>query len=147
MLCVHMCGQPSGVKMPKKEASKAKRDAARSLNQLFGEEARAREERAKARQRKILGEMKHGKQGRPLEPLAVLQRAHVLLELGVPLSTLAAHGTRLPPRRLTEADLAIIARVQELYGFRPEVWSLVGVAFESGAPRAERVRGGQGRRG
>jgi len=109
----------------------AKIQSARALNDLFakasGADGTALDGRTLKRKQRLMRELAEGKDGRPLK-LEVLMYADELLALGETLSSMRKLKPKVPAGlpRSEEAD-AVFAEAQQLYGFDPKAWRLLGV--------------------
>lgn len=85
--------------------------------------------RTEKRRRRLLQELKEGKGGHALKPIEIVTHANELLEMGETLSTIRKNGVRTPKLDLddTPDKAETVLRAQEAYGFRPEVWKLLGL--------------------
>lgn len=124
-----------------------KRRVARQLNALFGTgqgENGKRDGRTEKRRLRLLKELKEGRAGKPLKPIEVITHADELLSLGETLSSIRKNGVRAlkSDNNFSGAQLEAVRRAQSAYGFRPEVWKLLGVEVERGveAERGKRRR-------
>jgi hypothetical protein len=123
-----------------------KRRVARQLNALFGADGEngKRDGRTEKRRQRLLKELKEGRAGKPLKPIEVITHADELLSLGETLSTIRKNGVRTSrsDTNFSGAQLEAVRRAQSAYGFRPEVWKLLGVDVDKGADetRAKRRR-------
>lgn len=109
-----------------------KRRVARQLNTLFGggnSQPGKLDGRTEKRRQRLLKELKDGKSGQPLKPIELIGHAHELLEMGETLSTIRKNGVKAPKLELEDSDEKVqtVLRAQEAYGFRPEVWKLLGI--------------------
>jgi len=110
----------------------AKIQSARALNDLFakatGADGAALDQRTLKRKQRLMRELAEGKNGKPLTALEVLMHADELLALGETLSSMRKLKPRVPakPPRSEDAD-AVFAEAQQLYGFDPKAWRLLGV--------------------
>lgn len=108
----------------------AKRRAARALNRLFSEAGAAPAQldgRTLKRKRRLMKDLVEGKNGEPLKALEVLTSATELLQLGETLASLRKLKPKLPPTPSGEEASAAILETQQLYGFDPKAWKLLGV--------------------
>lgn len=126
-----------------------KRRVARQLNALFGPSGGQNgklDGRTEKRRKRLLKELKEGRRGAPLKPIEIVTHADELLELGETLSSIRKNGVRirLDARgqdgisSFSTEQLEAVQRTQRAYGFRPEVWKLLGVNIEAGEDRAAR---------
>ncbi len=109
-----------------------KRRVARQLNTLFGGGASQPgklDGRTEKRRQRLLKELKEGRSGQPLKPIEIIAHAHELLEMGETLSTIRKNGVKTSKLELdgSAEKVATVLRAQEAYGFRPEVWKLLGI--------------------
>jgi len=109
-----------------------KRRVARQLNTLFGggnSQPGKLDGRTEKRRQRLMKELKEGKAGQPLKPIELIAHAHELLEMGETLSTIRKNGVKTPKLDLGDSDEKVqtVLRAQEAYGFRPEVWKLLGI--------------------
>lgn len=120
----------------------AKRRAARALNQAFSEQAGpAMDGRTLKRKKRLVRELKEGRNGKPLKALDVLQHSDELLQLGESLSSIRKLKPKVPPTpAMTEDALATIREAQSNYGFDPRAWKVLGVeqSVVDGQPKAKR---------
>ena len=119
-----------------------KRRVARQLNALFGStngQAGKLDGRTEKRRKRLLKELKEGRRGEPLKPIEVVTHANELLELGETLSSIRKNGVRSVRTDARAQDgigsfsseqLEAVQRTQSAYGFRPEVWKLLGINIE-----------------
>jgi hypothetical protein len=108
----------------------AKRRAARHLNSLFGEGGRAAGQldgRTEKRRRRLLEELKDGRNGRALKAIEVLTHTNELLELGETLSTIRKAGAKPRKMEISEEDQDVVQATQSEYNFRPEAWKMLGI--------------------
>ena len=118
------------------EEAVAKRRAARALNKLFEDLTRRRlDGRTEKRRRRLLAELKSGRRGRALKPSDFVAHVSELLALGESIRSLRKNGLMVPPFRATPEALEVAREVQELCGYDPRAWKLLGVDLE-GADRA-----------
>ena len=116
-----------------------KRRVARQLNTLFGggqsQPGKLDGRTAKRRQR-LLKELKEGRAGQPLKPIEIIAHANELLELGETLTMIRKNGVKTSKLELAGSDekVATVLRAQEAYGFRPEVWKLLGIELSELTP-------------
>jgi hypothetical protein len=121
----------------------AKRRAARHLNSLFGEGGRsagALDGRTEKRRRRLLAELKDGRNGRPLKAIEILTHTNELLELGETLSSIRKAGAKPLKSSITDSDRDVIMSTQTEYGFRPEAWKMLGVDISGGESAGKRGR-------
>jgi hypothetical protein len=119
----------------------AKRRAARHLNSIFGEGGRsggALDGRTEKRRRRLLQELKEGRQGRPLKAIEILTHTNELLELGETLSSIKKAGAKQIKTALSDADRDVVESTQAEYGFRPEAWKMLGIDIGGAAEAAPR---------
>lgn len=125
----------------------AKRRAARHLNSLFGEGGRsagALDGRTEKRRRRLLAELKDGRNGRALKAIEILTHTNELLELGETLSSIRKAGAK--PRKMNISDNNqedVVQATQAEYNFRPEAWKMLGVDIsgtEAGAGKRGRKK-------
>ncbi len=110
-----------------------KRRLARRLNQLLTEgsdPSALGDGRTERRRQRLLKELEEGTRADPptLKPIEVLQHAHDLLTLGVPLPAIRK-AVRLAPRPAIDPDEAreLLAKLQRAYDFRPEAYEFLGL--------------------
>lgn len=109
-----------------------KRRVARQLNTLFGggnNQPGKLDGRTEKRRLRLLKELKDGRSGQPLKPIEIIAHANELLEMGETLSTIRKNGVKTPKLELEAGAERVetVLRAQEAYGFRPEVWKLLGI--------------------
>ena len=112
----------------------AKRRAARALNRLFSESPQAQtlDRRSLRRKKRLLTELKEGKDGNPLKALDALGHATELFTMGETLLSLRKLKPKLPPKLDVAGDNAgVLTEVQRLYQFDPRAWRLLGVDIGS----------------
>jgi hypothetical protein len=109
-----------------------KRRVARQLNTLFGGPGTPTgklDGRTEKRRQRLLKELKEGRAGQALKPIEIVCHANELMSLGETLSSIRKNGVKAA--RLDLADSSekaeTVLRAQEAYGFRPEVWKLLGI--------------------
>jgi hypothetical protein len=119
-----------------------KRRVARQLNALFGPGGSQNgklDGRTEKRRKRLLKELKEGRRGEPLKPIEIVSHANELLELGETLSSIRKNGVRsvrIDARAqngistFSSEQLEAVQRTQSAYGFRPEVWKLLGVNID-----------------
>jgi hypothetical protein len=120
-----------------------KRRVARQLNALFGPGGSQNgklDGRTEKRRKRLLKELKEGRRGEPLKPIEIVSHANELLELGETLSSIRKNGVRsvrIDARTqngvaatFSSEQLEAVQRTQSAYGFRPEVWKLLGVNID-----------------
>ena len=112
-----------------------KRRVARQLNTLFGGGAGQSgklDGRTEKRRQRLLKELKEGKAGQPLKPIEIVTHANELLEMGETLSTIRKNGVKTPKLEFDGSDekRETVLRAQDAYGFRPDVWKLLGLDLE-----------------
>jgi hypothetical protein len=118
-------------------AAVEKRRAARSFNELILSGGRAKERldgRTEKRRQRMLDELREGvgrASKRPLKPIDVLLRAQALLELGESVSSLKKVCRAARPVPITEELVEGVRRLHEAYGFRVELYALVGISPET----------------
>lgn len=123
----------------------AKRRAARQLNSLFGEGGRsggALDGRTEKRRRRLLAELKDGRNGRPLKAIEILTHTNELLELGETLSSIRKAGAKPLKTAPADIDRAVIEATQQEYNFRPEAWKMLGIEVggEGGGRRGRKKK-------
>ncbi len=116
-----------------------KRRVARQLNTLFGgghNQPGKLDGRTEKRRQRLLKELKEGRSGQPLKPIEIIAHAHELLEMGETLTAIRKNGVKTPKLELdgSAEKVATVLRAQEAYGFRPEVWKLLGIELAELAP-------------
>jgi hypothetical protein len=109
-----------------------KRRVARQLNTLFGGgngQPGKLDGRTEKRRQRLLKELKDGRAGQALKPIEIIAHANELLEMGETLSTIRKNGVKTPKLELdgNSERVETVLRAQEAYGFRPEVWKLLGI--------------------
>ena len=109
-----------------------KRRVARQLNTLFGGTGNASgklDGRTEKRRQRLLKELKEGRAGQALKPIEIVCHANELLSLGETLSSIRKNGVKAARIDLVDSDekAETVLRAQEAYGFRPEVWKLLGI--------------------
>jgi hypothetical protein len=109
-----------------------KRRVARQLNTLFGggnNQPGKLDGRTEKRRLRLLKELKDGRAGQALKPIEIIAHANELLEMGETLSTIRKNGVKTPKLELDGSSERVetVLRAQEAYGFRPEVWKLLGI--------------------
>lgn len=112
-----------------------KRRAARKLNDLLsGSSAKdALDGRTELKRKRLLAELERNTNNRnkPLKPVEVLSHGNELLAMGETLATLRKLVRLAPPTVTDRASIvAMLREVHEAYGFRPEVYELLGLAPE-----------------
>jgi hypothetical protein len=117
-----------------------KRRVARQLNALFGPGGGQNgkiDGRTEKRRKRLLKELKEGRRGEPLKPIEIVTHANELLELGETLSSIRKNGVCIREARgqngiasFSSEQLEAVQRTQSAYGFRPEVWKLLGVNID-----------------
>jgi hypothetical protein len=112
-----------------------KRRVARQLNTLFGGGGSGSgklDGRTEKRRQRLLKELKEGKGGKELKPIEIITHANELLQMGETLSSIRKNGVRASKVELEgSAERAdTVMRAQEAYGFRPEVWKLLGIDLD-----------------
>lgn len=109
-----------------------KRRVARQLNTLFGggnNQPGKLDGRTEKRRQRLLKELKDGRAGQALKPIEIIAHANELLEMGETLSGIRKNGVKTPKLEFdgTSERVETVLRAQEAYGFRPEVWKLLGI--------------------
>ena len=122
-----------------------KRRVARQLNALFGPSSGQNgklDGRTEKRRKRLLKELKEGRRGKPLTPIEVVTHANELLELGETLSSIRKNGVRSVKSEggFSTEQLEAVQRTQSAYGFRPEVWKLLGVDIDHAADEGRPAR-------
>ncbi|MFT3921978.1 MAG: hypothetical protein QM778_05540 [Myxococcales bacterium] len=129
-----------------------KRRVARQLNTLFGgpgNPAGKLDGRTEKRRQRLLKELKEGRAGQALKPIEIVCHANELLSLGETLTSIRKNGLKASRIDLVDSSekAETVLRAQEAYGFRPEVWKLLGIdlaelesAENSKAPATRRKR-------
>ncbi len=107
----------------------AKRRAGRAFNDLLDPGARKADGRTEKRRQRLRAELEAGqtKQGRALKPLDVLSHANELLELGEDPAELRRIRKARPARDFDERLLDVLGELHQAYGFRVEVYALLGI--------------------
>lgn len=109
----------------------AKRRAARALNQLFdGLRAGRLDGRTEKRRLRLLKELKSGRRGSALAPTEIVSHATELLRLGETLSAIRKSGVLKPSFEPTPAAIAVAREVQQLNGYEPKAWKLLGIDLD-----------------
>jgi hypothetical protein len=113
-----------------------KRRLARKLNKLLthGSDHNTQHDgRTERRRKRLLKELEDGTRSDPprLKPIDVLQHAHDLLCMGEPIATLrkVIRVAERPPIDASEAR-DLLARLQQAYEFRTEVYEFIGLASD-----------------
>jgi hypothetical protein len=109
-----------------------KRRVARQLNTLFGggsSQPGKLDGRTEKRRQRLLKELKDGRAGQALKPIEIIAHANELLEMGETLSTIRKNGVKTSKLELdgSPEKVETVLRAQEAYGFRAEVWKLLGI--------------------
>ncbi|MEY4513393.1 MAG: hypothetical protein RLZZ450_5515 [Pseudomonadota bacterium] len=109
-----------------------KRRVARQLNTLFGganNQPGKLDGRTEKRRQRLLKELKDGRAGQALKPIEIIAHANELLEMGETLTGIRKNGVKTPKLEFdgTSERVETVLRAQEAYGFRPEVWKLLGI--------------------
>jgi hypothetical protein len=109
-----------------------KRRVARQLNTLFGggvSQPGKLDGRTEKRRQRLLKELKDGRAGQALKPIEIIAHANELLALGETLSAIRKNGVKTPKLDFDGSveKIETVLRAQEAYGFRPEVWRLLGI--------------------
>lgn len=107
-----------------------KRRAARRLNALLTGGARDPDTidgRTEKRWRRLVGELKEGRRGRPLKPIEYVSHVNALMELGETNASLKKKGVKPRKTELTPEIEQIVLQTQEAYGFRPQAWKMLGI--------------------
>jgi hypothetical protein len=128
-----------------------KRRVARQLNALFspsGAENGKRDGRTEKRRQRLLKELKEGRRGEPLKPIELVGHADELLSLGETLASIRKNGVRTTRQEggFSSDQLDAVQRTQAAYGFRPEVWKLLGINLHPTGDEARNARGTSGRK-
>lgn len=111
----------------------AKRRVARALNRLFeeGGTGAALDGRTLKRKKRLMRELKEGRDKNPLKALEVLGHATELLTLGETLTSLRRLKPKIPNTpQLNDGSAEIYTETQKRYGFDPRAWKLLGVDIE-----------------
>lgn len=112
----------------------AKRRAARALNKLFDEGGTTgpHDGRTLKRKKRLMDELKKGRNGKPLKAHEALSHASELLRLGETLTSLRKLKPLLPPTpQLDDATTGVVKATQASYEFDPRAWRLLGVDIET----------------
>ncbi len=121
-----------------------KRRVARQLNALFGPDGEngKRDGRTEKRRQRLLKELKEGRAGKALKPIEIITHADELLSLGETLSSIRKNGVRAlkSDTNFSGAQLEAVRKAQSAYGFRPEVWKLLGVDVANNADEGRTKR-------
>jgi hypothetical protein len=122
-----------------------KRRVARQLNALFGStngQAGKLDGRTEKRRKRLLKELKEGRRGKPLKPIEIITHANELLELGETLSSIRKNGVHSVKGEgsFSAEQLEAVQRTQSAYGFRAEVWKLLGIDIERSPESPSRRR-------
>jgi len=107
-----------------------KRRAARQLNALAagGTNGRAKVDgRTEKRRRRLIAELKEGRDGEPLKPIDVVTHVDELLRLGESLPSIKKQGVRPRKTDLDDDVRETVRRTQEAYGFRTDAWKMLGL--------------------
>lgn len=128
-----------------------KRRVARQLNALFGPSGAENgklDGRTEKRRQRLLKELKEGRRGEPLKPIELVSHADELLSLGETLASIRKNGVRSAKLdgAFSTDQLDAVQRTQAAYGFRPEVWKLLGVNLHPSGDDARNGRGGGARK-
>ena len=128
-----------------------KRRVARQLNTLFGGGGPGSgklDGRTEKRRQRLLRELKEGKGGKELKPIEIVTHANELLEMGETLSSIRKNGLRAPKIELAASPERVetVLRTQEAYGFRAEVWKLLGIDLEEITAESEAAKPASPRR-
>jgi len=80
------------------------------------------------KRRRLRMELERGRDGKPLKAVEVLTRVDELLALGEPFESLRRLDVKAPRRpKLDEQAVALIREAQQIYGFDPRAWKVLGV--------------------
>lgn len=111
----------------------AKRRAARAFNDLLEPGARKMDGRTEKRRQRLRTELEAGqtKQGQPLKPIDVLLHANELLKLGEDAAELRRIRKGRLPQGLDGRFLDVLGELHAAYGFRVEVYALLGIDDEA----------------
>ena len=128
-----------------------KRRVARQLNTLFGGGGPGSgklDGRTEKRRQRLLRELKEGKGGKELKPIEIVTHANELLEMGETLSSIRKNGVRAAKIELATSPERVetVLRAQEAYGFRAEVWKLLGIDLEELTAESEAAKPASPRR-
>jgi hypothetical protein len=123
-----------------------KRRVARQLNTLFGGGGTGSgklDGRTEKRRQRLLKELKEGKGGKELKPIEIITHANELLEMGETLSSIRKNGVRAAKIELADSPerADTVMRAQEAYGFRPEVWKLLGIDLDEITAESDAAKG------
>ena len=108
----------------------AKRRAARLFNDVvLGRKPTASDGRVERRRRRMLEELTAGatRSGRALTPIDVLTRVQALLDLGETIASIRRAVPPPEPFAPTPELVDGLRRLQEAYGFLPEVYAFIGL--------------------
>jgi hypothetical protein len=128
-----------------------KRRVARQLNTLFGGANNAPgklDGRTEKRRQRLLKELKDGRAGQPLKPIEIIAHANELLEMGETLTAIRKNGVKTPKLDFDGSNEKVdtVLRAQEAYGFRPEVWRLLGIDLAELTAESEAAKSATRRR-
>lgn len=128
-----------------------KRRVARQLNTLFGganNQPGKLDGRTEKRRQRLLKELKDGRSGQPLKPIEIIAHANELMEMGETLGTIRKNGVKTPKLEFdgSSEKVETVLRAQDAYGFRPEVWRLLGIDLAELTAESDAAKGTRGRR-
>lgn len=123
-----------------------KRRVARQLNTLFGTGGNGSgklDGRTEKRRQRLLKELKEGRGGKELKPIEIITHANELLDMGETLSSIRKNGVRAAKIELEDnpEKVETVMRAQGAYGFRPEVWKLLGIDLDEVSAENDMSRG------
>jgi hypothetical protein len=123
-----------------------KRRVARQLNTLFGGGSGGSgklDGRTEKRRLRLLKELKEGRGGKELKPIEIITHANELLEMGETLSSIRKNGVRAPKVELADSPerAETVMRAQEAYGFRAEVWKILGIDLDEIMAESDAAKG------
>ncbi len=124
-----------------------KRKVARQLNALLAGSSRVSklDGRTEKRRERLIKELKDGKRGKALKPIAVVQYVNELLDIGDTIGSIKKQGVKVRKTDVTSEVTEIVERTQKAYGFRPEAWKMLGLTVDTegnikkSAPRKRRA--------
>lgn len=124
-----------------------KRKVARQLNALLAGSSRQTklDGRTEKRRERLIKELKEGKRGKSLKPIAVVQYVNELLDIGDTIGSIKKQGVKVQKTDVTAEVTEIVERTQKAYSFRPEAWKMLGLTVDTegnikkSAPRKRRA--------
>lgn len=107
-----------------------KRKVARQLNALLGGASRVTklDGRTLKRRQRLLSELKDGKRGKALKPIAVVQYVDELISIGDTIASIKKEGVKVRKTEATPEIREIVERTQKAYGFSPDAWKMLGLS-------------------